>query len=46
MYGTLGLGLMLFCLRAMKPDVIWKHRPIWLAGARAAVRTDVAVETV
>jgi nitric oxide reductase subunit B len=30
-YGTLGLGLMLFCLRAMKPDVIWKHRPIWLA---------------
>jgi nitric oxide reductase subunit B len=30
-YGTLGLGLMLFCLRAMRPDVIWKHRPIWLA---------------
>ena len=30
-YGTLGLGLMLFCLRAMKPDVIWKHRPIWFA---------------
>jgi nitric oxide reductase subunit B len=30
-YGTLGLGLTLFCLRAMKPDVIWKHRPIWLA---------------
>jgi nitric oxide reductase subunit B len=30
-YGTLGLGLMLFCLRAMKPDVIWKERPIWLA---------------
>src|SRR5499427_8101785 len=30
-YGTLGLGLMLFCLRAMKPDVIWRQRPIWLA---------------
>jgi len=30
-YGTLGLGLMLFCLRAMNPSVIWKHRPIWLA---------------
>jgi len=30
-YGTLGLGLTLFCLRAMGPDVIWKHRPIWLA---------------
>jgi len=30
-YGTLGLGLMLFCLRAMKPDVIWKQKPIWLA---------------
>ena len=25
------LGLMLFSLRAMRPDVIWKHRPIWLA---------------
>jgi nitric oxide reductase subunit B len=30
-YGTLGLGLMLFCLRAMKPDVIWKQKPIALA---------------
>jgi nitric oxide reductase subunit B len=30
-YGTLGLGLMLFCLRAMKPELIWKQRPIWLA---------------
>jgi nitric oxide reductase subunit B len=30
-YGTLGLGLMLFCLRAMRPEIIWKHRPIWLA---------------
>jgi len=30
-YGTLGLGLMLFCLRAMKPELIWKEKPIWLA---------------
>jgi len=30
-YGTLGLGLMLFCLRAMKPNVIWKEKPIALA---------------
>jgi nitric oxide reductase subunit B len=30
-YGTLGLGLLLFCLRAMKPQLIWKERPIWFA---------------
>ena len=30
-YGTLGLGLMLFCLRAMQPEMIWKERPIWIA---------------
>ncbi len=30
-YGTLGLGLMLFCLRAMKPQLKWKERPIWFA---------------
>ncbi len=30
-YGTLGLGLMLFCLRAMKPELVWKERPIWFA---------------
>jgi nitric oxide reductase subunit B len=24
-YGTLGLGLLLFCLRAMKPELIWKE---------------------
>nr|ABI21605.1 hypothetical protein [uncultured organism] len=30
-YGTLGLGLMLFCLRAMKPNLIWKEKPIALA---------------
>ncbi|MGI9166362.1 MAG: hypothetical protein ACR2G5_08250 [Pyrinomonadaceae bacterium] len=28
-YGTLGLGLMLFCLRAMNPELKWKERPIW-----------------
>lgn len=30
-YGTLGLGLLLFCLRAMKPELKWKERPIWFA---------------
>ena len=30
-YGTLGLGLMLFCLRAMKPELEWKEKPIWFA---------------
>lgn len=30
-YGTLGLGLMLFCLRAMKPELKWKEGPIWFA---------------
>jgi nitric oxide reductase subunit B len=30
-YGTLGIGLMLFCLRAMKPELKWKERPIWFA---------------
>ncbi|MGE0885382.1 MAG: nitric-oxide reductase large subunit [Blastocatellales bacterium] len=30
-YGTLGLALMLFCLRAMKPETIWKDRLISFA---------------
>ena len=30
-YGTLGLGLMLFCLRAMQPETKWKDRTIWFA---------------
>ena len=30
-YGTLGLALTLFCLRAMRPEVIWKERTIWIA---------------
>ena len=30
-YGTLRLGLMLFCLRAMNPELKWKERPIWFA---------------
>jgi nitric oxide reductase subunit B len=27
-YGMLGLGLMLFCLRALKPGIAWKEKPI------------------
>jgi nitric oxide reductase subunit B len=30
-YGTLGLGLLLFCMRAMKPELKWKERPILFA---------------
>jgi nitric oxide reductase subunit B len=30
-YGMLGLGLMLFCLRALRPGVAWKNRPLALA---------------
>jgi nitric oxide reductase subunit B len=30
-YGTLGLGLLLFCLRAMKPELKWKEAPIRFA---------------
>jgi nitric oxide reductase subunit B len=30
-YGTLGLGLTLFCIRAMNPELIWKEKPIWFA---------------
>jgi nitric oxide reductase large subunit len=30
-YGTQGLALMLFCLRAMRPKVLWKERWIWFA---------------
>jgi nitric oxide reductase subunit B len=30
-YGILGLGLMLFCLRGLKPGVAWKERPLAIA---------------
>jgi nitric oxide reductase subunit B len=30
-YGMLGLGLMLFCLRALRPGRAWKDKPIALA---------------
>jgi nitric oxide reductase subunit B len=30
-YGMLGLGLMLFCLRALRPGMAWKNAPLWLA---------------
>jgi len=30
-YGMLGLGLMLFCLRALRPRVRWKERPLAIA---------------
>ena len=30
-YGMLGLGLMLFCLRALKPGLAWKDKPLAVA---------------
>jgi nitric oxide reductase subunit B len=30
-YGMLGLGLMLFCLRALRPGIPWKDRPLSIA---------------
>jgi nitric oxide reductase subunit B len=30
-YGMLGLGLMLFCLRALRPGPAWKDRPLSIA---------------
>ena len=30
-YGMLGLGLMLFCLRALRPGLMWKDRPLAIA---------------
>ena len=30
-YGMLGLGLMLFCLRGLKPGVAWKEKPLGFA---------------
>ncbi|MBZ5628801.1 MAG: nitric-oxide reductase large subunit [Acidobacteriia bacterium] len=30
-YGMLGLGFMLFCLRALRPGLAWKNRPLAIA---------------
>jgi nitric oxide reductase subunit B len=30
-YGMLGLGLMLFCLRALRPGLAWKDKPLAIA---------------
>ncbi len=30
-YGMLGLGLMLFCLRALRPGKAWKNWPLWFS---------------
>jgi nitric oxide reductase subunit B len=41
-YGTLGLALMLFCLRAMKPEVVWKER--WIRFAFWAINIGMLME--
>lgn len=30
-YGMLGIGLVLFCLRALRPGQAWKNWPLWIA---------------
>ena len=51
-YGMLGIGLMLVCLRAMGPDAVWKrelaqvrvlgdeHRPVCDVRRQPACRSD------
>jgi nitric oxide reductase subunit B len=43
-YGTLGLGLMLFCLRAMKPELRWKDK--WIRFAFWAINIGMLLEIV
>ncbi len=43
-YGMLGLGLMLFCLRALRPGLAWKNSP--LAFAFWAINIGLAVMVV
>ena len=43
-YGTLGLGLTLFCLRAMKPELMWKDR--WIRVAFWAINIGMLMEMV
>jgi nitric oxide reductase subunit B len=30
-YGMLGIGLMLFCLRVWQPRKLWNNKPLWIA---------------
>src|SRR6516165_6491879 len=41
-YGTLSLGLMLFCLRAMQPEVRWQER--WIRFAFWAINIGMMME--
>ena len=43
-YGTLGLALMLFCLRAMKPEELWKDR--WIRFAFWTINIGMLMEIV
>ncbi|GAO04078.1 nitric-oxide reductase large subunit [Anaeromyxobacter sp. PSR-1] len=46
-YGMLGIGLMLFCLRALRPGAAWKERPIawsfWLINVGLAMMVMISV---
>ena len=43
-YGMLGIGLMLFCLRGLRPAVVWNERALQdqLLGAQHRARADGA----
>jgi nitric oxide reductase subunit B len=41
-YGSLGLGLTLFCLRVMKPELLWKER--WIRFAFWAINIGMLLE--
>lgn len=43
-YGTLGLALTLFCLRAMKPELVWKDR--WIRFSFWAINIGLLMEIV
>ncbi len=43
-YGMLGLGLMLFCLRGLRPDVAWNQG--WLRGSFWALNIGLALMAI
>lgn len=40
-YGMLGIGLLLFCLRGLKPDVVWNEK--WLRGSFWALNIGLSL---
>ncbi|MFM6989249.1 MAG: cbb3-type cytochrome c oxidase subunit I, partial [Arenimonas sp.] len=40
-YGMLGIGLLLFCLRGLKPDAVWNEK--WLRGSFWALNIGLSL---